>query len=223
MKLDDHLDALRGLDDISADASATRLRVRRTLEEGHVGRRHVGLIAALCVLLVASTTWALATGKIPLFVKKPAPVVVTQHVEPAPQKQIVPPAPMPAPPVVEAPVVEAPVVVPPPPAPKKIVAPAPAKPVMSPRYQKAHDLYFHDKDYAAALIAWDDYLAAEPNDRFVTEARYNRALTLVRLDKLADAKAALQPFADGTVLDGYRKDEAAKLIEKIDLRLNGTK
>lgn len=218
MKLDDHLDALRELDDVAADASATRLRVRRTLEEGHFMRRHVGLVAMLAVLLVASTTWALATGKIPLFVARPEPVATpTPPPAPAP-KRVTPVIEAPAPVVIEPPpvVVEKPAV-------KKPVPVTPSQPVMSPRYQKAHDLYFHDRSYEAALAAWDEYLAAEPNDRFVTEARYNRALTLVRLDRLAEAKAALEPFAAGSVLDGYRQAEAAKLIEKIDQRLNGTR
>lgn len=219
MKLDDHLDALRELDDVAADASATRLRVRRTLEEGHFLRRHVGLVAMFAVLLVASTTWALATGKIPLFVTKPAPLV-TPTPSPAPAPVIETPARVvvePPPVIVEQPVIKKPVPV------KPRESRESRESVMSPRYQKAHDLYFHDKSYDAALAAWDEYLAAEPNDRFVTEARYNRALTLVRLDRLAEAKAALEPFAAGSVLDGYRQAEAAKLIEKIDLRLNGTR
>jgi len=72
------------------------------------------------------------------------------------------------------------------------------------------------------LAAFDDYIAHEPDGQFVAEARYNRALCLVHLDQLADAKLALQPFADGVVLAGYRQAEAKTLIEKIDRRLNGS-
>ena len=65
MKLDDHVDALRDLDgDDHELAGATKLRVRRSLEHGHGMRRHAGVVAALAVLLVASASWALATGKI---------------------------------------------------------------------------------------------------------------------------------------------------------------
>jgi len=225
MKLDEHISALRELGDEPLDGSSTRLRVRRTLEHGHGMRRHAGLAAALAVLLVASASWGFATGRIQRwFVTLPAPVV-----EPAPV--VAPPriaqrTPVPLPVVEPPPVVE--------PAPAPVVAPAPAPAPKSPtptltptptsrRYAKAHELYFHDADYAAALAAFDDYLAHEPDGQFVAEAHYNRALCLIHLDRLADAKLALQPFAEGTVLAGYREAEAKTLIEKIDHRLNGTR
>ena len=79
----------------------------------------------------------------------------------------------------------------------------------------------------AALAAWDAYLAAEPNGQLVVEATYNRALCLVRLGRLADARTALLPFARGEVAPaGYRRAEAKALIERIDRRtnsLNGTR
>ena len=46
------------------------------------------------------------------------------------------------------------------------------------------------------------------------EARYNRALCLVRLGRAAEARAALQPFADGT-LAHYRADEARALVQSL--------
>jgi len=52
---------------------------------------------------------------------------------------------------------------------------------------------------AAALAAWDAYLAAEPQGRFAIEARYNRALVLARLGRYRDAHAALVPFARGEI------------------------
>ncbi|HET9988155.1 MAG TPA: hypothetical protein VFQ65_06540 [Kofleriaceae bacterium] len=222
MKLDDHISALRELGDEPLDGSSTRLRVRRTLEHGHGMRRHAGLAAALAVLLVASASWGFATGRIQRwFVTRPA-APVTQ------------PTPVAAPPRIAertpatqlAPVVEPPPVVAPAPAP--VVAPKSPTPTLTPtptsrRYAKAHELYFHDGDYAAALAAFDDYLRHEPDGQFVAEARYNRALCLVHLDQLADAKLALQPFADGSVLAGYRQAEAKTLVEKIERRLNGTR
>jgi hypothetical protein len=217
MKLDDHVDALRDLDgDDHELAGATKLRVRRSLEHGHGMRRHAGVVAALAVLLVASASWALATGKIQKLWR--APVVVERVATPVPP---VPPTP-PTPPAVQK--LEAPVELPPePPAP-----PAPPKQIeavagVSPLYRKAHELYFHGADYDQALVAWDDYLAKEPNGQFAVEARYNRALCLIHLSKFQDAHDALLPFANGEVVPaGYRQDEAKQLEAKLQIRLNGT-
>lgn len=226
MKLDEHISALRELGDEPLDGSSTRLRVRRTLEHGHGMRRHAGLVAALAVLLVASASWGFATGRIQRWfvAPKPAPIVEPAPVIAPPRIAQRTPAPLPAPVVEPPPVVEAPPapIVAPTPAPAPVVAPKSPTPT-SRRYAKAHELYFHDGDYAAALAAFDDYLVHEPAGQFVAEARYNRALCLVHLDQLADAKLALQPFADGGVLAGYRQAEAKTLVEKIDRRLNGTR
>jgi hypothetical protein len=87
-------------------------------------------------------------------------------------------------------------------------------------YRAAHELHFHGDDVPAALAAWDAYLAASPHGAFAIEARYNRALCLVKLGRLAEARTALAPFAAGEVAPaGYRRDEAARLIERIDHRL----
>ncbi len=66
-----------------------------------------------------------------------------------------------------------------------------------------------DHDAGMALKGWDSYLAAYPNGRFALEARYNRALALVRLDRRDDARAALAPFADGTYSAHRRRDARA--------------
>jgi hypothetical protein len=224
MKLDEHIVALRELGDEPLDGSSTRLRVRRTLEHGHGMRRHAGVLAALAVLLVASASWGFATGRIQKWFK-PAPVT-SPSPSPKSPTRIATREPTPAP-IAEptpAPIVEptpAPIVEPTPVPAPVVVAPKTPTPT-SKRYAKAHELYFHDQDYAGALAAFDEYLVHEPAGQFVAEARYNRALCLVHLDQLADAKLALQPFADGTVLAGYRQAEAKTLIEKIDQRLNGT-
>ena len=71
------------------------------------------------------------------------------------------------------------------------------------------------RDPAAALSAWDAYLAeADGRDRFVREARYNRALSLVRLRRFEQARSALQPFADGRY-GSYRQHEASELLETL--------
>jgi hypothetical protein len=78
--------------------------------------------------------------------------------------------------------------------------------------QRAH---FVAKDPQAALRGWDAYLAAYPSGRFALEARYNRALTLVRLGRGAEARAALAPFASGAT-GGYRQQEARALLDVVD-------
>jgi hypothetical protein len=78
--------------------------------------------------------------------------------------------------------------------------------------QRAH---FVARDPEAALRGWNAYLAAYPNGRFALEARYNRALTLVRLGRGAEARAALTPFAGGAT-GGYRQQEARALLDVVD-------
>jgi hypothetical protein len=82
-------------------------------------------------------------------------------------------------------------------------------------YRRAHRLHFGTRDPAQALSAWEAYLLADPNGAFVLEARYNRALCLVRLGRLAEARVALTPFATGS-LGGYRQSEARALLDTID-------
>ncbi len=235
MKLDEHIAALRELGDDPDDGAATRLRVRRSLEQRVGKSRQPSLVAVLAVLLVASASWGFATGRISKWVTSPPEPIPVPVPAPAP---VAAPAPTPraATHVVAQPVApESPPSASRPPtasvaAPRHRIAMAPAEPPVLPapsatseRYATAHELYFHGGDYAAALAAFDDYLAHEPDGPFVAEARYNRALCLVRLDRLADAERALQPFAEGVVLAGYRQADAKLLSEKIARRLNGTK
>ena len=78
-------------------------------------------------------------------------------------------------------------------------------------YEQAHRAHFFADAPALALLAWDQYLAAYPRWTFAPEARYNRALCLVRLRKLAAAAQALRPFTTGHP-DGYRHREACLLL-----------
>jgi hypothetical protein len=83
-------------------------------------------------------------------------------------------------------------------------------------YRDAHEAHFVRRDPAAALAAWDRYLAAAgPGGRFALEARYNRAISLVRLGRRDEAAAALRPFAAGEY-GGYRRDEAAQLLRTLE-------
>jgi hypothetical protein len=83
-------------------------------------------------------------------------------------------------------------------------------------YREAHEAHFVKKDPASALPLWDRYLAAAgPSGRFALEARYNRAICLVRLGRRAEAKTALTPFANGDY-GGYRRDEATQLLTTLE-------
>nr|HEX4314060.1 hypothetical protein [Kofleriaceae bacterium] len=214
--LDDHVAALRELGDGDGEVVAdTRARVRDSLARGRGAARPAGWLVAACVLAVGGVSWGFATGRLP-EIWRGAPPVVEQAV-PAPALPEPPPelpatrASVAVPAIAAAPAVATP----PPPIADRAAVPAPS------RYERAYQLYFHDRDYAAALAALDDYLAREPRGQFVVEARYNRALCLVHLDRLADAAAALAPFARGDVAPaGYRQREAEQLLEKIARRAN---
>jgi tetratricopeptide (TPR) repeat protein len=81
-------------------------------------------------------------------------------------------------------------------------------------YAAAHRLHFQSNDSFAALKAWSEYLTQVPNGRFVVEARYNRAICLVRLGRKREALDALQPFVSGAY-GNYRRTEASALMEQL--------
>lgn len=83
-------------------------------------------------------------------------------------------------------------------------------------YKEAHALHFRERNYGAALAAWEQYLDQLPNGTLAIEARYNRALCLVQLARFADARAALTPFARGEDSHGYRQREAQRLLEALE-------
>ena len=81
-------------------------------------------------------------------------------------------------------------------------------------FRLAHDLHVAGRQPRAAIAAYDDYLAAFPNGRFVPEARYNRALDSIKLGDKAGARTALEAFARGAYGD-YRRQEARELLEAL--------
>ena len=81
-------------------------------------------------------------------------------------------------------------------------------------YRRAHRAHFVQHEPAVALGAWEAYLRAAPGGRFAVEARYNRAMCLVRLGRTEAAREALAPFARGS-FGGYRQEEARKLVEAL--------
>jgi hypothetical protein len=78
-------------------------------------------------------------------------------------------------------------------------------------FAAATHAHFEQHDPSAALAAWDAYLDAAPAGRFALEARYNRALCLLRLGRRSEAIAELSPYANGVHGD-YRQHDAARLI-----------
>jgi hypothetical protein len=66
----------------------------------------------------------------------------------------------------------------------------------------------------AALAAWDAYLRVAERGVLIPEARYNRALCLVRLGRSAEARVALAPFARGDFGE-YRRSEARALLDAL--------
>lgn len=107
----------------------------------------------------------------------------------------------------------------PPPAPAVEAKPEPTPVVVAPdaelsAYRAAHDIHFKRNDPKAALAAWDAYLATFPNGKLAPEARYARALVLVKLGRYKDARAALQPFANANA-GAYRQKEALEILAAI--------
>jgi hypothetical protein len=82
-------------------------------------------------------------------------------------------------------------------------------------YRRAHRLHFGGARPAEALAAWDQHLDAYPAGSFGPDARFNRALCLLRLGRRDDARAALRPFAEAGV-GSYRQQEAASLLLSLD-------
>jgi hypothetical protein len=99
-------------------------------------------------------------------------------------------------------------------APSGSVTGAPIEDEAARLYAAAHHAHFVERDPGKALRAWDAFLAVAPEGSLAPEARYNRALALVRLDRRAAARRALEPFAEG-LYGSYRMREARALIEAL--------
>jgi TolA-binding protein len=221
-----------------AGAAFTRARIMATLHQER--RRRMtrrALFWPLAAILVGSTAWAGATGKLGQVARVVVHAAGWSAPRTAPEVERAPLAQAPRAPVAS----EAPAAAPstePSPEPEATVAPVPetvapvarraapsvapavssAAPVTNPSgseeqilYRTAHRAHFEEHDWATALRAWDAYLAAAPQGRLAPEALYNRALCLLRLGRTSEARRALEPFAGGK-FGGYRQKEASALI-----------
>jgi TolA-binding protein len=205
--LDAAIVALRDVGDTeSSTIRATRERVMASLDRRHGTRRkRVALAAVLATLGTGTLSWAAATGRLePVLQRIGLSETPEPSLQPSPSPQLSPssqpsPSRSPTPPPQPSPS-------PQPSLPTETVADAPAetappkKPVRrrtkpvevdadATLYRDAHARHFHAADFDAALVAWDAYLAAHPTGRFAIEARFNRAVVLVRLRRFDDAAA----------------------------------
>lgn len=212
----------------SERSSSTRARVLQGLDRGSAGRRRwVWLLPAVAILgggtaLAANSQttarWLGEAGQWLGLAAAPSQREPAPSARAAPRRvhsvkrpaSVEPTSSTPEPP----PSAEAA----PPPAPPRAAVPAkPSEPESRPEphlqlYRAAHEAHFRDRDFATALAGWDSYLLRAPSGSFAMEARYNRAIALVRLGRSAAARAALEPFAEGRH-GGYRQADARKLLD----------
>ena len=194
------------------DGAATHLRLR---ESRTTHRRRLTIIAAVIASLFGSTAFALVARQRSAAPPAPAPAIAPAISEPAAaepphvrvERQL----------TVDRPALP-PAVRPPPRTPHAVaIAPQPEVKIEMPRsrelaaYRVAHEAHFRGADLDAALRAWDDYLAQYPSGKLAVDARYSRALILVKLKRWSDARAALRPLAEAPA-GSYRQAEAAKLL-----------
>jgi hypothetical protein len=211
-------------DGVSAEAALTRARLLAHASLLRKRRRSATIaLLPLAAAFVMSSAWAAVTGRLPGLAAlwrspRPTPTHSTPAGPPLPTPDEIEDVPPPIAAASDAPVASAPVAsarrASSPSASSRAPAPAAAD-VEESIYADAHKAHFVARDPASALRGWDAYLAAYPNGRFALEARYNRALTLVRLGQVDGARAALLPFADGSN-GGYRQQEARALLDALD-------
>jgi hypothetical protein len=96
-------------------------------------------------------------------------------------------------------------------------------------FRRAHDAHFgatgHSPDTAlspsaapspsAAMRAYEHYLSAFPNGRFVPEARYNLGLLQLQNGQVAAGRKNLEPFAQAPS-GSYRQAQAKAVLDALD-------
>jgi hypothetical protein len=229
--LDDAVRALR--EEGESDETShrfTRARVMASLHQGTVKRRtRLAFLLPIAATFVVTSAWGVSSGRAKGWLEdvkttfgfskseKVAPPSVPKAAPKTRAQQPVEPIAKPVEETLPAPA----------PIPEETTKPAPTRPAPPASgapdagldaelelYRTAHRAHFIEHDSGAALAGWDAYLAKAPGGRFALEARYNRALCLVRLDRNAEARTALEPFARGA-FGAYRKREATELLEAL--------
>jgi TolA-binding protein len=243
--LETALRAMReGTDGAHSGAAATRLQIlERSRRERRARRRTVAIVLPLAAAFVASVAWGAVTGRLSrwLFPSNPAtapPYASTSAPSGRPGEADGSPATAPSSDVADAGsategggALVAEVVMPaaaspsasavvPTSASRATPSAASASSAEQELYSTAHRAHFEEHDSSAALRGWNAYLASYPNGHFALEARYNRAICLVRLGRRDDARKALGPFAGGA-FGGYRQREATELLEALAPRDGG--
>ena len=196
--------AVRAFKEMTAatdDAAATRARVLAAADRGarvHGTPRRIAVTTAIALLVICSASVAGTT--LAQRWRRPAAVAIEE-----------------TPPSLAAFGSSAragrrPSVVIPPVVPALDEAPAPGpSDAEADAYGRAHRAHFDEGAPERALAAWDDYLRLYPQGAFEPEARFNRAICLVRLRRFAQAERALRSFADGR-FGNYRRAEAEQLL-----------
>lgn len=219
-------------------ARFTRARVMASLHGGKIKRRtRWAFLLPIAACLLAGTAFGAATGRLPVLLQVAKRLVGVDAAPPPARSHAATSSKSTAASVVAtAPSVDvsaAPASAPVPSVPPPTVAPSPAPAVASTAaahpaapssaafrdpdgdlYRLAHEAHFVSHDYARALQAWEAYLTAAPSGRFAVEARYNRAICLLRLGRNAEARKALEPFASAAN-GAYRQSEARALLSEL--------
>ncbi len=182
----------RELTEASPDGSATRARVLAKATGGSSRGRLRRLAMSVAALTVAAGSVAGAATFVTRRMPAPSVLIPAGAPDAAPLKHLP----------------RARRVIPP----DLAVAAQPAADGEAIAYGAAHGAHFTAAQPERALAAWDGYLRAYPHGRFAPEARFNRAICLVRLHRFAPAAQALAPFAQGRY-GAYRRTEAARLLD----------
>ena len=221
-RLDDAFRVMR--EDVHGVGSTlTRARILARVKEQRVRRRRLFVVLPLAAAFVGSIAWAALSGHFSSVLSGSRPGgVAGVHAPAALPSASVPPVASVVLPVVSAgpqvlvPAGDATSRSAPEPSPKH-AAPSVSSAISTREqelYELAHHAQFVAHSPSDAVRAWDAYLAEFPRGRFAPEARYNRGISLIRLHRFAEAKAALKPFADGAE-GGYRRKEASDLLDAI--------
>lgn len=203
----------------------TRQRVLQSLDRAANARRTrrtVGFMAACLATSSALAYYLVATREVHEQPQRPERQTSVPHAAPVPEVTRTPSADKPvevSPRAVPARkkrrAVPTPLVVQEDSAVSDVAAPAPDPKQQAGLYATAQRLHFRGAPHAA-LDAWDAFLAAAAPGPLASEARYNRAVTLLRLGRTSEARDALVPFARGDFAD-FRKADAALLLRQLTM------